>query len=132
MPEPTSLGSIADALRDGLPSPSLRLACVDPDQLVQDVAVCGGAGDSFIPQLIDDRGNATVDLFITGDLKHHVAVDALTMGLPLIDAGHFATENPAMDAVVDRLESLRTLLSLTAPIHRSTLTTDPWTNWRTP
>ncbi|MEE8602340.1 Nif3-like dinuclear metal center hexameric protein [Euzebya tangerina] len=131
LPEPRTLADIAETLRTQLPSPHLRLAAADATTWVSEVAICGGAGDSMIPSLIDPAGTPTVDLFITGDLKHHVTLDARTMGLAVIDAGHFATENSTMDVVLERLESIRTLLSLTAPLHRSTVSTDPWTDWST-
>lgn len=127
LPYPRSLSDVAADLAQKLPAPTLRLATHDPDQQVRTVAICGGAGDGLIDHLIPDLGPPVADVFITGDLKHHRALDALTMGLSLIDAGHFATENPAMDQVVATLERSRDDFELTAPIHRSQLTTDPWT-----
>ncbi|CAN5157261.1 Nif3-like dinuclear metal center hexameric protein [soil metagenome] len=127
LPQPLPVTEVARRLAEGLPSPHLRLAARDPQQLIRSVGICGGAGDSLIADLINPP---KVDLFVTGDLKHHVTLDAMTMGLSLIDAGHFATEDPAMDAVVETLESARGDLGLTVPIHRSRVTTDPWTDWR--
>ncbi len=130
LPEPLPIAEVARRLAEGLPSPHLRLAASDPDQRVRTVAVCGGAGDSLIIDLLPAGAVAPrADVFVTGDLKHHVTLDALTMGLSLIDAGHFATEDPAMDAVVTRLEAQRSSFELTAPIHRSRLNTDPWIDW---
>jgi hypothetical protein len=40
---------------------------------------------------------------VTGDLRHHVTLDALELGLSLIDAGHHATEVAAMPAWIERL-----------------------------
>ena len=34
-----------------------------------------------------------MDLYITGDLKHHETLDALEEGLTLIDLGHYESEN---------------------------------------
>lgn len=36
---------------------------------------------------------AGVEIYITGDLKHHEAMDACEQGLSLIDAGHFGLEH---------------------------------------
>ncbi len=127
LPDPLPLREVARLLASGLPSPHLRVAAADPDRRVRTVAVCGGAGDS----LIGDLDPAQVDVFVTGDLKHHVTLDAMTMGLALIDAGHFATEDPAMDAVVAHLQAGRDTHGLTAPIHRSRVNTDPWIDWST-
>ena len=34
------------------------------------------------------------DAFLTGEVKHHIALDASYHGVVLLEAGHFATENP--------------------------------------
>lgn len=128
LPAPTPLREVAHTLAEGLPFPSLRLATDDPDRAVTTVAVCGGSGDSLIGDLL--RRREPVDVFVTADLKHHPTLDALTMGLSLIDAGHFATEDPAMDVVAATLADTAAERGLTAPVHRSTTTTDPWTDWR--
>lgn len=66
-------------------------AAGDPDATVSTVAVCGGAGDS----LIGAATAAGADVYLTGDLRHHVVDEALRAGSPaLIDAGHWATEFP--------------------------------------
>lgn len=66
----------------------------DFDQSVRRVALCAGAGDSFIT----DALRADVDVYITSDLRHHVAQDAresalLAGGRPaLINISHWAAE----------------------------------------
>jgi dinuclear metal center YbgI/SA1388 family protein len=59
------------------------------------VALCGGAGASLIPDAI----GAEADVMITGDLKHHQALDAATAGVTVIDAGHHGTEWPFVTAL---------------------------------
>lgn len=60
----------------------------DGGKQVQNVAVSTGAGKSGIGDCLKNG----VQVLITGDVDHHTAVDALEMGLFLIDAGHFGTE----------------------------------------
>lgn len=127
LPEPLALGDVAERLAVALPAPGLRVAG-DLDRPVRRVAVCGGAGES----LIGDARAAGADVLVTGDLKHHVALDALTMGLALVDAGHFATENPAMDLLTWGLQTMATQRGLVAPVTRSRVRTDPWADWRPP
>jgi dinuclear metal center YbgI/SA1388 family protein len=79
---------LAELCQDKLRS-QIRLAG-DPSRPVRTVAVCGGAGASLIPRAIE----LEVDAFVTGDVKHHQALDAVARGLSLIDAGHFGTEWP--------------------------------------
>jgi dinuclear metal center YbgI/SA1388 family protein len=57
---------------------------------VKRIAVCGGSGSS----LINYAYKKGADLFITGDVKYHEAQMAESLGLNLIDAGHWATEVP--------------------------------------
>ncbi|MFZ2510900.1 MAG: Nif3-like dinuclear metal center hexameric protein [Gordonia sp. (in: high G+C Gram-positive bacteria)] len=77
-------------------------AAGDPDAIVSTVAVCGGAGDS----LIEAATVAGADVYLTGDLRHHVVDEARRAGsLALVDAGHWATEWPwcvnAVELLVD-------------------------------
>jgi len=121
LPTPTPLGDIAEQLRLQLPAPHLRI-CGDPTRLISTVACVGGAGDSHI----DDAINAGADVYITGDLRHHVTLDAQELGLSLIDAGHHATEVAAMPAFAERLVHWRSLQGLTAPVVVSRIPTVPW------
>jgi dinuclear metal center YbgI/SA1388 family protein len=121
LPAPTPLAEVAEQLRVGLPAPHLRLAG-DPDRPVVSVAAVGGAGDS----LIDVALAAGVDLYVTGDLRHHVTLDALEAGLALIDAGHHATEVAAMPTWRERLVQAATRRGLEATVVASATPTVPW------
>jgi len=71
----------------------------DGSRRVTRIAVCGGSGTSTLPAAHE----AGADLLITGDVKHHAALDALASGLAVIDAGHHATEWPWVPALAARL-----------------------------
>lgn len=60
----------------------------DPEKEISKVAICTGSGGSFI-NLAKDKG---ANLYITGDIKYHNALDAKEIDLALIDAGHHGTE----------------------------------------
>jgi dinuclear metal center YbgI/SA1388 family protein len=66
----------------------LWLAKKSEDTIVKKIAVCGGGGNSIIHETI---GKA--DVFISSDFTYHQFLDAT---LPVIDAGHYFTENPMM------------------------------------
>lgn len=74
------------------------------DKMVKKVAVCGGSGAGFIPK----AAFAGADVFITGDVKYHEAQDALAAGMAVIDAGHFATEQPVVSFVAEYLTAYGT------------------------
>jgi dinuclear metal center YbgI/SA1388 family protein len=62
---------------------------------VRTVALCGGAGAFLIP----DAVGAGADVYVTGDVKHHQALEAAASGLTVIDAGHHGTERPFVEAL---------------------------------
>jgi dinuclear metal center YbgI/SA1388 family protein len=99
-------------------------AAGDPERLVRTVAVCGGSGGS----LAEEARRAGAEAFLTADLKHHPAVEAVTErggdGMALVDAAHWATEAPWLDAVAARL---RETLGTTVEVRVSRRVTDPWT-----
>jgi dinuclear metal center YbgI/SA1388 family protein len=84
-------------LRQAIDPPWLLEAGPRPD-LIGRVAVCGGSCSDFAEAALA----AGADVFITAEIKHAVARWAWEAGLWLIDGGHFATENPAME----RLQSI--------------------------
>jgi dinuclear metal center YbgI/SA1388 family protein len=99
-------------------------AAGNPDHEVRTVAVCGGSGAPFI----DAARRAGADAYLTADLKHHATLEAVTERGPdamaLVDAAHWATEAPWLDAVADRLrEHFGTTVNVTV----SHTVTDPWT-----
>jgi dinuclear metal center YbgI/SA1388 family protein len=121
LPTPRRLAEVADAVRERLPAPHLRVAG-DPDRPIRTVATVGGAGDGLIGAALA----AGADVYITGDLRHHVTLDALEQGLTLIDAGHHATEAAALPAWIARLTAAASTRALAAPVVASRTPTVPW------
>jgi dinuclear metal center YbgI/SA1388 family protein len=74
----------------------------DFDKQINNVAIVGGAGADFAKEAIY-KG---CDVLITGDVKHHSALDAVSMGINIIDAGHFMTEVIALPHIADFINSL--------------------------
>jgi dinuclear metal center YbgI/SA1388 family protein len=66
---------------------------------VKKVALCGGSGAS----LMRDAWNQGADVMVTGDIKYHEAREAEDLALPLVDAGHFATEQPMIRGMTELL-----------------------------
>jgi dinuclear metal center YbgI/SA1388 family protein len=96
----------------------------DPRRTVRTVAVCGGAGDS----LLDAAARAGADVYLTADLRHHRASEALAEGGPaLVDAAHWATEWPWLHDAARRLTRLLSGRGTTVETFVSRLVTDPWT-----
>ncbi|MGE4283842.1 MAG: Nif3-like dinuclear metal center hexameric protein, partial [Clostridia bacterium] len=74
--------------------------CVgDENNMISKVAVCTGSGAEFITAAVKKN----VDVFITGDVKYHQAQIAQQMGMNLVDAGHYETENIVVPFLIDYL-----------------------------
>jgi dinuclear metal center YbgI/SA1388 family protein len=119
--EPMGLRELARRVAGTLPAPSARFSG-DAERPVRRVAVLGGSGTSAVPDAI----RAGADVLITGDVRHHVALDALELGLALIDAGHHATEVAAMPTFAARLSRAAVDRGLGAEVVLSSVTTTPW------
>lgn len=76
----------------------VRLA--DSGKAIKKVALCGGAGADFM----HDVCAAGCDAYITGDVSHHEFLEAKALGLTLIAAGHFETENPVVAVLAEKLK----------------------------
>jgi len=96
--EPLALAELAERIKAGLACETVRLVG-RPDQPVSKVAVCGGSGAG----LIREARRRGADVLVTGDIKYHEARQGEDLGLALIDAGHFATERPAVAELAARL-----------------------------
>ncbi|VBB06066.1 gtp cyclohydrolase 1 type 2/nif3 [Lucifera butyrica] len=97
--KPQSLTSFASQVKQVLQIPAVKVAG-DANQPIQKVAVCGGSGAELIPA----AAKAGAKVLVTGDVKYHQAQEAVSMGLSVIDAGHFATEYPVLSHVVNYLK----------------------------
>ena len=83
-----------------------RLGCqglryVNPSETVRRVLVGGGA----CADEVETAAAWGYDTFVTSDVKYNHWRTAYELGLNLIDAGHFHTENPAMPVLAEQLRS---------------------------
>lgn len=117
-----SLAEFASVVAQALPETAhgVRVAG-DPEHSVRRVAVCGGAGDF----LLDDVLRTDADVYVTSDLRHHTASEFLEKGGPvLIDVAHWAAEWTWLPVVEARLVDA---LDGAVETRVSTVCTDPWT-----
>ena len=86
--EETSLAAFAAQVKASLGCEGLRY--VDAGRTVRRVAVGGGACGGELANV----AAAGCDTFVNADVKYNQFWDARDLGVNLIDAGHFKTENP--------------------------------------
>ncbi|MBE6908373.1 MAG: Nif3-like dinuclear metal center hexameric protein [Ruminococcaceae bacterium] len=107
--EEMDAAAFAALVKDRLRCDGLRYVNAGRD--VHFVAVGGGACGSELLDVVD----AGCDTFVTADLKYNQLWDAHDLGVNIIDAGHFETENPVCAALAgflrERFPRLDVLLS---------------------
>lgn len=67
----------------------------DAGKRAERVAVMGGAGGDAV----EDAFRKGCDTYVTADIKYHEFLLARELGLNLIDAGHYPTENPVIPVI---------------------------------
>lgn len=123
--EPMPLSAFAEVVAATLPAThhGVRVAG-DQARLVSRVAVCGGSGDTFLPDAA-----AVSDVYVTSDLRHHRAQEHLAdSGCALVDVAHWASEWPWLPVAADALRDDLAARGTTVEVHVSRIPTDPWTS----
>jgi dinuclear metal center YbgI/SA1388 family protein len=100
LPQPMSITEFATHVDRKLGTRSWTWG--EPRSKVQRIALVGGAADSEWPA----AQALGADLYLTGEVKQHVALEAEESGLPIVAAGHYATEQPGVVELAKRMEAL--------------------------
>lgn len=98
LPEPETLMGLG--ARVGLALHTDARITGDADARIRRVAFVGGAGGSEITE----ARRAGAEVLVTGELRHNEALDALTLGLCCISAGHDETERIILKPLIRRLQ----------------------------
>ena len=95
--EETTLPEFLSHVKQALGCEGLRYT--DGGKPVHKVAVGGGSCAGGMLEALD----AGCDTFVTADIKYNQFWDAHDLGLNLIDAGHFQTENPVVAVLAGKI-----------------------------
>ncbi len=68
---------------------------------IKKVAVCSGAGSDYL----ETAKKLGCDVLLTGDGSHHSFLDSDDMGIGLVCAGHFETENIAINPLLEKIKN---------------------------
>jgi dinuclear metal center YbgI/SA1388 family protein len=115
VPTPLDTDELARRVHEQLGTPTPRVAPGGPGPHRR-IALLGGSGAEMIPDAIA----AGCSCFITGEVKYHQAQEAVAQGLTIIEAGHFWSERPVLEALAARLRPLG------VPVHISEIVTSPF------
>ena len=96
--DPLPVRTFADILSETL---SCTVRIMGPeDRTVRRVGVSsGGGGDAW-----EAAVSCGCDAFVTGEMKHHLALAAADAGLVTLECGHYATEEPGLRALAEALQ----------------------------
>lgn len=98
LPSAQPLQQLLETIQSRLTPPSVIYSpSADLQQPIQRVAVLGGSGASYISKVVKTGAEA----YLTADCKFHQFQESRDQNLVLIDAGHYATERPACDRLVN-------------------------------
>ena len=92
---PVDAASFAAKVKADLNAANVRY--MDAGKPVRKVAVGGGSCGSMLADVLA----ASCDTFVTADVKYDVFLEAKALGINLLDAGHFATENVVVEPLAN-------------------------------
>ncbi|CAA6817924.1 MAG: FIG137478: Hypothetical protein [uncultured Sulfurovum sp.] len=75
------------------------LKVVSPKNRITSIALTTGAGASLMDEV-------DADCFLTGDIKYHDAMKAMSQNLMMVDIGHYESEQFFVDVLKSELENL--------------------------
>ncbi len=77
----------------------LTLKVVGKKENIKSIALCTGAGASLMDEV-------EADCFLTGDIKYHDAMKAMSEDLMMVDIGHYESEKFFAEIMLDELKVL--------------------------
>lgn len=93
----TNLSDFLNTCKDALNVAGLRYH--DAGRKVKKLAVMGGSGGSSLSFAV----SAGCDTYVTADIKYNTFLEAKQLGINLIDADHFCTENVVVPVLYKKL-----------------------------
>jgi len=119
--DPLSSEAFIGYLCDFFSLPVLRVAGQLPEE-ISTVAVCGGSGSDLAAAAYESGAQ----VYVTGEVKHSTARWAEAAGFCIIDAGHFATENPVVESLVEVLQNIFAEKDINIPVTPSAKQQNPF------
>lgn len=96
---PMTAGELANAIGTALGDVVRVMG--DASAVVEKVGMCSGSGADEWPAAAAMGAQA----FLTGEAKHHIALEASDAGVVILEAGHHATEEPGIFALAEALQN---------------------------
>ncbi|WP_455662413.1 Nif3-like dinuclear metal center hexameric protein [Pradoshia sp.] len=120
LPEAVTLREFAEKVKKAFEVDTVRVTG-DLTAQIKKVAVLGGTGDKFV-RTAQFKG---ADVFVTGDIYYHTAVDFLQEGMNIIDPGH-NVEKIMKKGVASKMADLCAQAGFEVEWSASVIDTDPF------
>ena len=89
--------ALLNLIKEKLNLPTLKV--VGKKEKIKSIALCTGAGASLIDEV-------EADCFLTGDIKYHDAMKAMSEDLMMVDIGHYESEKFFAEILLEELKVL--------------------------
>lgn len=110
--QPITLESLSKNIKEKLSMPCIRYIGNQYAKVQRIAVITGGAADYYA-----DAKAARADVLISGDMKYHIAHDALDSKMNVIDCGHFETENIFATSMREFLTSICSLEIISSTVN---------------
>lgn len=97
-----NIDEYANFIKEKLKIKNIKIISEDREKKVKKVALINGSGMSYWRKV----KSLGADLFITGDVGYHEALDAKEAGINIFDIGHFESENCFVELLSKELEKI--------------------------
>ena len=101
LPKPMTLEECARFVKQQFQLPFVKVYG-NPDTMVSSAAICTGSGKSLLKAVLKSQA----EVYITGDMDYHSAIDAVAQGICILDAGHYGTEYIFIEYMKKELQTM--------------------------
>ena len=104
LPKPMTAEQVSEYVKErfGLSFVILYQSEEQKDKVFEKIAVMPGSGKSDMKKVVREG----YELYLTGDYGHHDGIDAMDMGLTVIDASHYGLEHIFVNYIAEHLENM--------------------------
>ena len=97
-----SIDEYATFVKNSLKIKNIRIISENREKIIKKIALINGSGMSYWRKV----KSLGADLFITGDIGYHDALDAKEAGINVFDIGHFESENCFVELLRKDIEGM--------------------------
>ncbi len=127
LPVATTVFELARKIAKDLEISHVRVIS-EKDSEVRTLFLAAGSGMSYLGEALRQHA----DVMVTGDVRYHAAREALEMGMPVIDAGHYGLEKGAVELLSAAFEAEFARLGLAITCINCRLEKEPFIEIRNP